>query len=29
MAYRQSDPDKRALVIEFLESASAGGPDKP
>jgi cytochrome c len=29
MAYRQSDPDKRALVIEFLKGASAGGPDKP
>jgi cytochrome c len=29
MAYRQSDPDKRALVIDFLKSASAGGPDKP
>jgi cytochrome c len=29
MAYRQSDPDKRALVIEFLKGASAGGPDQP
>jgi cytochrome c len=29
MAYRQSDPDKRALIIGLLRSRSAGGPEDP
>lgn len=29
MSYRQSDPEKRALVIEFLRSRAAGGPENP